>query len=80
MVCGEMYIAKDKHDCLITNSDEEVLFKALTIDNNHICLRLLNPHMHISTHLYSSKTLQYSFRQVVYSISPILIESTRISK
>lgn len=27
-------VAKDKHDCLITNSDGEVLFKAFTIPNN----------------------------------------------
>ena len=27
-------VAKDKHDCFITNSDGEVLFKALTIANN----------------------------------------------
>lgn len=27
-------IAKDKHDCFITNSDGEVLFKAFTIPNN----------------------------------------------
>ena len=27
-------VAKDKHDCFITNSDSEVLFKAFTIFNN----------------------------------------------
>ena len=27
-------IAKDKHDCFITNSDGEVLFKSFTISNN----------------------------------------------
>ena len=27
-------VAKDKHDCFITNSDNEVLFKAFTISNN----------------------------------------------
>lgn len=27
-------VAKDKHDCFITNSDGEVLFKSLTIPNN----------------------------------------------
>ena len=27
-------VAKDKHDCFITNSDGEVLFKAFTITNN----------------------------------------------
>ena len=27
-------VAKDKHDCFITNSDGEVLFKAFTISNN----------------------------------------------
>ena len=26
-------VAKDKHDCFITNSDGEVLFKAFTIPN-----------------------------------------------
>ena len=28
-------VAKDKHDCFITNSDGEVLFKPFTITNNH---------------------------------------------
>ena len=27
-------VAKDKHDCFITNSDSDVLFKAFTIANN----------------------------------------------
>ena len=27
-------VAKDKHDCFITNSDGELLFKAFTIPNN----------------------------------------------
>ena len=27
-------VAKDKHDCFISNSDGEVLFKAFTITNN----------------------------------------------
>ena len=27
-------VAKDKHDCFITKSDGEVLFKAFTITNN----------------------------------------------
>ena len=27
-------VAKDKHDCFVTNSDGEVLFKAFTIPNN----------------------------------------------
>ena len=27
-------VAKDKHDCFITNSDGEVLFKSFTIANN----------------------------------------------
>ena len=27
-------VAKNKHDCFITNSDGEVLFKAFTIPNN----------------------------------------------
>lgn len=29
-------VAKDKHDCFITNSDGEILFKAFTIQNNRI--------------------------------------------
>ncbi len=29
-------VAKDKHDCFITNSDGEILFKAFTIHNNHV--------------------------------------------
>ena len=28
-------VAKDKHDCFITNSDGEVLFKSFSISNNH---------------------------------------------
>ena len=27
-------VAKDKHDCFITNSDGKVLFQAFTIPNN----------------------------------------------
>ena len=27
-------VAKDKHDCFITNSDGEVLFQPFTISNN----------------------------------------------
>lgn len=27
-------VAKDKHDCFITNTDVEVLFKSFTISNN----------------------------------------------
>ena len=27
-------VAKDKHDCFITNSDGEILFKSFTIQNN----------------------------------------------
>ena len=27
-------VAKDKHDCFITNSDGELLFKSFTISNN----------------------------------------------
>ena len=27
-------VAKDKHDCFITNSDCEVLYKSFTITNN----------------------------------------------
>ena len=29
-------VAKDKHDCFITNSDGEVLFKSFTISNNRV--------------------------------------------
>ena len=29
-------VAKDKHDCFITNSDGEVLFKPFTISNNKV--------------------------------------------
>ena len=28
-------VAKDKHDCFITNSDSEILFNVFTIPNNH---------------------------------------------
>ena len=34
MICVGIDVAKDKHDCLITNSDGEVLFKPFTIPNN----------------------------------------------
>lgn len=34
-------VAKDKHDCFITNSDGEVLFKAFTIPNNLDCFNNL---------------------------------------
>ena len=34
MVYVGIDVAKDKHDCFITNSDGEVLFKAFTISNN----------------------------------------------
>ena len=32
-------VAKDKHDCFITNSDGEVLFKAFTITNYKVILK-----------------------------------------
>ena len=34
-------VAKDKHDCFITDSDGEVLFKSFTISNNReeMCIR-----------------------------------------
>jgi len=34
MIYAEIDVAKDKHDCFITNSNGEVLFKAFTISNN----------------------------------------------
>ncbi len=34
MICVGIDVAKDKHDCFITNSDGEVLFKSFTISNN----------------------------------------------
>ena len=34
MIYVGIYVAKDKHDCFITNSDGEVLFKSFTISNN----------------------------------------------
>ena len=34
-------VEKDKHDCFITNSDGEVLFKAFTIPNNLDCFNNL---------------------------------------
>lgn len=34
MIFAGIDVAKDKHDCFITNSDGEVLFKAFTIPNN----------------------------------------------
>ena len=34
MICVGIDVAKDKHDCFITNSDGEVLFKSFTIANN----------------------------------------------
>ena len=32
-------VAKDKHDCFITNFDGEVLFKAFTITNYKVILK-----------------------------------------
>ena len=34
MIYAGIDVAKDKHDCFITNSDGEVLFKVFTITNN----------------------------------------------
>jgi len=34
MIYVEIDVAKDKHDCFITNSSGEVLFKSFTISNN----------------------------------------------
>ena len=34
MIFAEIDVAKDKHDCFLTNSDGEVLFKSFTITNN----------------------------------------------
>ena len=34
MICVGIDVAKDKHDCFITNSDGEVLFKPFTVSNN----------------------------------------------
>ena len=34
MIYAGIDVAKDKHDCFITNSDGEILFKAFTIPNN----------------------------------------------
>lgn len=34
MIYVGINVAKDKHDCFITNSDGEVLFKPFTIPNN----------------------------------------------
>ncbi len=34
MICVGIDVAKDKHDCFITNSDGEVLFNPISISNN----------------------------------------------
>lgn len=34
MIYVGINVAKDKHDCLISNSDVEVLFESFTIPNN----------------------------------------------
>lgn len=34
MIYAGIDVAKDKHDCFITNSEGAVLFKAFTIQNN----------------------------------------------
>ena len=34
MILVGIDVAKDKHDCFITNSDGEVLFNSFTITNN----------------------------------------------
>lgn len=36
MIYAGIDVAKDKHDCFITNSDGEVLLKAFTIQNNRV--------------------------------------------
>ena len=36
MIYVDIDVAKDKHDCFITNSDNEVLFKVFTIQNNRL--------------------------------------------
>ena len=41
MTYVEIDVAKDKHDCFITNSDSEVLFKSFTINNMIFLLRYL---------------------------------------
>lgn len=38
MIIVGIDVAKDKHDCFITNTDGEILFKSFTIVNN------VNPH------------------------------------
>ncbi len=34
MICVGIDVAKDKHDCFITNSEGEVLFNPFSISNN----------------------------------------------
>lgn len=34
MIFVGIYVAKDKHDCYVVNSDGKVLFDVFTIDNN----------------------------------------------
>ena len=36
MIYVGIYVAKDKHDCFITNSEGKVLFQVFTIQNNRI--------------------------------------------
>lgn len=47
MIYAGIDVAKDKHDCFITNSDGEVLFKSFTIPNNRegfetLCQKILS--------------------------------------
>lgn len=41
MIYVEIDVAKDKHECFITKSDGEVLFKSFTIPNNRECFETL---------------------------------------
>ena len=51
-------VAKDKHDCFITNSDGEMLFKVFTITNN----------------LYGFNDLYQRIESVMEDITPIFLK------
>ena len=45
MIYAGIDVAKDKHDCLIIDSDGVVLFQPLTIPNNRFGFDTLLPHL-----------------------------------
>ena len=65
-------VAKDKHDCFITNSDGEVLFKSFTIPNNRAGFETLFQRIEaVSDDLTKSKSRTGSHRTLQLQSSGI---------